>query len=176
MIDKINGEMFLDFSGSSLALDDIDLYGGDDDDDDESLTDSVDSDNDSNRKVSFSDELVSDVWERPYTTVEERKILFYTGREIGEFRMEYKANIKRRKAALIAARTLALTNPSNQATPSTPSKAQTLSTTLSGFGTILKKATQVGTALTQFGQFLPAFAQQEEVSDSMLVIDTLYLF
>jgi hypothetical protein len=163
MIDKINGAMFLDFSSSSLQFDEVDLNANDDDE-----NDSVDSDEPRKRGVTFPEEVVTHVWERPYTTAEEKKSLFYSGRDIGGFRLEYRAILRAKRAAQIQAQTeqylqTTLINP-------------TARTAKSGFSAMLSKATQVANALSQSGQFLSKFAHQDDTSDAMLVVDTLYLF
>jgi hypothetical protein len=146
---------------SSLPLDDIDLYG--DDDDDESDTDSVDV---PGRRVSFSEELIQDVWERPRTTPEEKPLLFYSGKQIWEFRMEYRAIVRRRRA--LAKNPMA-------GIPVTPTSRPSKSSS-SGLSGLLKKATQVATSISQSGHFLSLFAETIDSSDAMMVVDTLYLF
>jgi hypothetical protein len=164
MIDKINGDMFLDFSSSSMRFDELDLNDNANDDE----NDSVDSDEPCKRGVTFPEELVSHVWERPYTTAEEKKLLFYSGRDIGGFRLEYRAILRAQRAAQIQTQTeqylqTTLINP-------------TARSAKSGFSAMLHKATQVANVLSQSGQFLSKFAHQEDTTDAMLVVDTLYLF
>lgn len=163
MIDKINGDIFLDFSSSSFRFDEVDLDANDDDE-----NDSNDSDEPCKRGVTFPEEVVTHVWERPYTTAEEKKRLFYSGRDIGGFRLEYRAILRAKRAAQIQAQTeqylqSALTNP-------------TARSAKSGFSAMLSKATQVANALSQSGQYLSKISHQEDTSDAMLVVDTLYLF
>mmetsp|Transcript_5884 Transcript_5884/g.14466 ORF Transcript_5884/g.14466 Transcript_5884/m.14466 type:complete len:301 (-) Transcript_5884:858-1760(-) len=68
---------------SEEVLDDED---DDDDDDDSSATTSS--------RVSFKDELVTDVWTRPYTPTEDVPSLFYSSDTIAQFRLEYRLERK----------------------------------------------------------------------------------
>ena len=54
---------------------------------------SFDSDK-SRRRVHFADRIVSDVWTRPYTEVEEVPKLFYSTKETAEFRQKYRVERK----------------------------------------------------------------------------------
>lgn len=158
MIDQISGDMvLLDLSRSSLLSVD-DIY----EDDSDSDSGSAHSDEEITRRVSFSEDLVCDVWERPYTTLEEKPQLFYSGKEIWAFRLEYRAIIRNRKAQRHAASTTQLTA---AVTSSAPSR----------FSAIMKKASQVASSFSQTGQFLSVLSQ-EESPNAMHVIDTLYLF
>jgi hypothetical protein len=164
MIDKISGEMVLfDMSESSLPLDYIDLYGDDNDNDDDDESDSV-----TTRRVSFSEQLVKDVWERPRTTPEEKLLLFYSGKQIWEFRMEYRAIVRRRRTP---AKGIPATTPTKAISSSSSSSSSS-----SGLSGLLKKATQVATFISQSGHSLSLFAETVDNSDAMLVVDTLYLF
>ena len=166
MIDRITGEIFLDFSQSSFILDDIDMSN----DNEENENSSVNSDVPSKR-VSFADEEVSHVWERAYTTSEEKKILFYSGREIAEFRQQYRAIIRARRDALMQGQSILQSSTSQSSTFSEKS-----SLTLSGLNTMIRAASQIALAVSQSGRSLVPLMNQQDSSEAMLVVDTLYLF
>ena len=166
MIDKINGDMFLDFSQSSLHLDEVDLTSV------EEMGDAADSEKPPKR-VCFPEDEVSHVWERPFTTAEEKEVLFYSGRDISIFRHQYRAIVRAHKdARLQAQRELS------------PSSSNVLSAVqsgnkpmhVSGFSAMLLKATQIANSVSTSGKFFSKFSNHEDASDAMLVVDTLYLF
>mmetsp|Transcript_5885 Transcript_5885/g.14469 ORF Transcript_5885/g.14469 Transcript_5885/m.14469 type:complete len:307 (-) Transcript_5885:866-1786(-) len=63
----------------------------DDEDDDD---DDADSSATTSSRVSFKDELVTDVWTRPYTPTEDVPSLFYSSDTIAQFRLEYRLERK----------------------------------------------------------------------------------
>ena len=167
MIDRINGDMFLDFSQSSFHLDDVALKV------DEDEGDSTDS-NKPSKRVSFPEDEVSHVWERPFTTAEEKTLLFYSGRDISGFRHQYRAIVRAHKdAQMQAQRDLSSTSVHFSAVSSVK---KPIPMPVSGFSSILLKATQIASAVSQSGKFLSKFSNHEDASDAMLVVDTLYLF
>jgi hypothetical protein len=168
MIDKINGDMFLDFSHSSFHFDDVDLRNVEDE------VFSTDSDEPSKR-VSFPDDEVSHVWERPFTTAEEKQLLFYSGKDISKFRLEYRAIVRAHRDAQIKAQ-LELPSPPSSSAPLPGVSSYKQPMHLSGFSSILHKATQIANAVSQSGKFFAKYSNQEDASDAMLVVDTLYLF
>jgi hypothetical protein len=117
------------------------------------------------KRVSFPEELVHDVWERPYTTLEEKSILFYSRQEIATFRLEHRRMLRAQKEARLRELGI-IPSFSNQIS----------STSFSSMTGIFRKAVQVASSLSQTGTFISLLGNQEESSDAMLVVDTLYLF
>lgn len=168
MIDKINGDMFLDFSQSSYHLDDVDLSN---DDVEEYSTDS----GEPSKRVSFPHDEVSHVWERPFTTAEEKQLLFYSGKDISRFRLEYRSIVRAHRDAQIQAQ-LECPPPTSALAPLSTLSSYKHPMHLSGFSSMLNKATQIANAVSQSGKFFAKYSNQEDASDAMLVVDTLYLF
>merc|ERR1711862_932225 len=46
--------------------------------------------NERKQKITFSEKLVTKVWERPYTNLDEKSYLFYNAIDYSRFRTEYK--------------------------------------------------------------------------------------
>jgi len=91
-MDERSGNMLLfELSDSSLDLDDLEFGGEIIPKRNSSQSDAI-----PRRCVSFSDELVRDIWERPTTDPEEQQDLYYTAEEIWGFRMDYKASMRSR--------------------------------------------------------------------------------
>jgi hypothetical protein len=54
--------------------------------------------NTSERRVSFAEDIVTDIWTRPYTAASEKSTLFYSGADIQGFRREYRTLVRQRLA------------------------------------------------------------------------------
>jgi hypothetical protein len=108
------------------------------------------------RRVSFSEELIADVWERPKTLPEDRHTLFYSGTEISNFRSEYRTLIRNK----LAKRNAEFTECQSAA----PSSQSSLSLMV-GY---MQRAAHLVT-----GSLLPS---PQNPPETVLLVDTLYIF
>jgi hypothetical protein len=167
LIEELNDVMI--WNNSCQSLEDISLNTDDEND----VFHPCNSDIPQQKRVSFPEELVCDVWERPFTTCQEKTTLFYSRQEIATFRMEYRKMLRAQKEARL--RELGMIPPSSSSSTMLDSYPMSL-TGFSSMTGMLRKALQVTNSLSQTGTFFSLLGNQEETSDAMLVVDTLYLF
>lgn len=114
------------------------------------------------KTVSFPENPISEIWERPKTLPEDRNGLFYTGAEINAFRREYRAlvsdKIAQRKAEMAASQGIVLP-PQN---------------TLFLILTFLQKATILATGSLSRSSLQSTSCHCQ--TETVLLVDTLYLF
>lgn len=125
------------------------------------------------RRVSFSDNLIRDVWERPKTTAEEKGLLFYTAREFALFRYEYR---------LFLRQALAISRAKDEATASQQQQQQlkaashdqnnnnTGASPISSYSlsSWYERAKHIANSLSH--------VEHHQPMEAMLIVDTLYLF
>mmetsp|Transcript_26314 Transcript_26314/g.30107 ORF Transcript_26314/g.30107 Transcript_26314/m.30107 type:complete len:187 (+) Transcript_26314:254-814(+) len=154
-MDERTGDILLfDISESSLDLDNLGI-----DIEPSESSSSEDSSETSQQGVRFSKRIVSEIWERPITALEEKQDLYYTAEEIWEFRKEYKAFMKSRLAA--KKNGLEESNEPNNT---------------SFFSRIWNNATQAASSFVQTEESQSSQRQEERRTEIDTVIDTLYLF
>lgn len=111
------------------------------------------------RRVSFSEQLIADVWERPKTLPEDKNTLFYSGTEISNFRSEYRTFIRNK----VAQRKAELTE-RQLASPSSHSSLSSLSLMV---GYMRRAAHLVSGSL---------LTSPHNAPETVLLVDTLYIF
>mmetsp|Transcript_7129 Transcript_7129/g.10396 ORF Transcript_7129/g.10396 Transcript_7129/m.10396 type:complete len:195 (-) Transcript_7129:80-664(-) len=135
------------------------------------------------RKVHFLEKIVSDVWERPYTTTKQKFDLFYTKRQIHRFRKEFRAQLKDEND-ILTQETVSPTSSMTSRVDGLFSKTATVLSTLSrnNADTSQKDSTKREAPSRYLiptkndNQTNVSSRTRDMQLDTMLLVETLYLF